>query len=869
MTGKLVVDTHFQPMRFGSYLLLDRINVGGMAEVFRAKSFGMAGVERLVAIKRILPHLAQDPDFTNMFIDEYRIAAQLRHANIAQLYDLNEIGQSLYIAMEYVQGRDLRALINRMRFLAQPIPLPLVVYIISKVCEGLDYAHRKRDDLSMRELHIVHRDVSPQNVILSYEGEVKIIDFGIAKASAKKTHTQAGILKGKFGYMAPEQVMGQEIDRRTDIFCTGILTYELLTRERLFAGSNELSTLRRIRQREIIPPSMLNLNVPKPIEDMVLKALALNPDDRFAYASDYGDALQRALLECGEEPYTSRHMRNFMHDIFGKDLHEDFQRLEAVLQRAEELEKSGIWDTSPVSVPPPPETLTEGTHEQTNPSWHSDSLAAALSNPETRDLYRDTPSPFAEKSGQSQVAGESTHSTKHPASASPSHTGTTQETPLPGEPGFSPAPANSYSTMEADFSEPWQELVEVSDEDEPSARLPNVRKSFSSVPAVAESRQNPPEANPPNLATSTLENTKNIRPPAPPEKKLVAPLFENERISPPAPPSSLYPDRASTSGEILRYQEPMQSERTRHGFAYLDDYLPASPVPTARPEMPAKSKKKNAMVWLVLWGFLFVSLAIMLYLLLIVPAPEPIPSPTDATSHSSGNSQPLSPSTTKEQPKADQQPQPRVSATNMARGAHAPQNVSSTTAAQTNHRDNPTAGRLQTTGQANPHPDRNTPVRSEVPEGSKATQPGQMIRLHIVTKPEGANVLFQGVSKGLTPLFLSVPESKTSYALEIRKSGYRTLRKTWVPTGDMQQKVTWNLRVTTSPRKGFITISSTPPAIIYINGITTEKKQLQRYPLAPGKYQISFVTKDGEVWDADIQVTSGKETTLHSQYRKK
>lgn len=245
MTGKLVVDTHFQPMRFGSYLLLDRINVGGMAEVFRAKSYGMAGVERLVAIKRILPHLAQDPDFTNMFIDEARIAIHLRHSNIAQIYELNEIGQSLFIAMEYVQGRDLRALINRMRFLSQPIPLPLVVYIISKVCEGLDYAHRKCDDLSRRELHIVHRDVSPQNVILSYEGEVKIIDFGIAKASAKRTHTQAGILKGKFGYMAPEQVMGQDIDRRTDIFCTGILTYELLTRERLFAGSNELSTDRK------------------------------------------------------------------------------------------------------------------------------------------------------------------------------------------------------------------------------------------------------------------------------------------------------------------------------------------------------------------------------------------------------------------------------------------------------------------------------------------------------------------------------------------------------------------------------------------------------------------------------------------------
>ena len=189
-----------RPVRYGNYVLLDRINVGGMAEVFRAKTSSLEGVQRLVAIKRILPHLASDGEFSDMFVDEARIAVNLHHANIAQVYELGRVDESLYIAMEYVAGKDLRNLINRMRRLGQDIPVSIVAYVMGKLCEGLDYAHRKRD-IAMQEMNIVHRDISPQNIIISYEGEVKIIDFGIAKAASKRTHTEAGILKGKFGYM--------------------------------------------------------------------------------------------------------------------------------------------------------------------------------------------------------------------------------------------------------------------------------------------------------------------------------------------------------------------------------------------------------------------------------------------------------------------------------------------------------------------------------------------------------------------------------------------------------------------------------------------------------------------------------------------
>ena len=205
-----------QPIPFGRYLLLDRINIGGMAEVWRGKVFGAGGFERLVAIKRIRPNIAEDEEFISMFQDEAKISVQLTHANICQIYELNRIGPSLYIAMEYVPGKDLRSIFERARKKGEPPPVPLVCYVIGKLCEGLDYAHRKKDQHG-RDLNVVHRDVSPQNVLISFEGEVKVIDFGIAKAAGKVTKTQAGILTGKFGYMSPEQSRGLPLDRRSDV----------------------------------------------------------------------------------------------------------------------------------------------------------------------------------------------------------------------------------------------------------------------------------------------------------------------------------------------------------------------------------------------------------------------------------------------------------------------------------------------------------------------------------------------------------------------------------------------------------------------------------------------------------------------------
>ena len=276
-----------QPIPFGKYYLLERINVGGMAEVFKAKATGVEGFERIVAVKRILPSIAEDEEFITMFIDEAKIAVQLTHANIAQIFDLGKVDDSYFIALEYVHGKDLRAIFNRARARGEQLPVPMACYVIMKLCEGLDYAHNKRD-AGGQFLNLVHRDVSPQNILVSYEGEVKIIDFGIAKAAGKAGRTQAGILKGKFGYMSPEQVQGFEIDRRSDVFGVGICLYELLTGERLFVGESDFATLEKVRNVDIMPPSTYNRRIPEELEQIVLKALARDrehaPPDRDAAA---------------------------------------------------------------------------------------------------------------------------------------------------------------------------------------------------------------------------------------------------------------------------------------------------------------------------------------------------------------------------------------------------------------------------------------------------------------------------------------------------------------------------------------------------------------------------------------------------------
>jgi TonB family protein len=290
------------PDRFGQYEILERIASGGMAELYKAKRTGVEGFQKIVAIKKILPHLADDEEFITMFADEAKLAAQLNHPNIIHIYDLGKIQAGGYfIAMEYVDGRDLRAIQKSGRELGVPLPVPLAVYIASKVASALDYAHRRRD-AEGNDLHIVHRDVSPQNILISYEGDIKLCDFGIAKAASKASQTQSGALKGKLQYMSPEQAWAKPIDRRSDLFSLGVVLHELLTGDRLFRADTDIQTLEKVRSAEVAPPSRLNPEVPRNLDSLVLRALAKDPEDRYANASDLLRELDSVLYSYTPAP---------------------------------------------------------------------------------------------------------------------------------------------------------------------------------------------------------------------------------------------------------------------------------------------------------------------------------------------------------------------------------------------------------------------------------------------------------------------------------------------------------------------------------------------------------------------------------------
>src|SRR3989338_6894103 len=241
----------------GQYYLLEKIAQGGMAEIYKGLAYDLAGIKKIVCIKKILPHISASQEFIDMLIDEAKIAVQLNHGSIAQIHDLGKVNEDYFIVMDFVEGQNLSRLNKRVLRQTEKIPIPLACYIVAEVASGLNYMHRKTDEFGS-SLNIIHRDISPQNIMVSYSGTVKIIDFGIAKAASKIGHTELGILKGKFAYMSPEQARGDVLDPRSDIFSLGVILHELLTGKRLFKASDNKETLRNVRRAEVIPPSELN-----------------------------------------------------------------------------------------------------------------------------------------------------------------------------------------------------------------------------------------------------------------------------------------------------------------------------------------------------------------------------------------------------------------------------------------------------------------------------------------------------------------------------------------------------------------------------------------------------------------------------------
>ncbi|MEQ9497760.1 MAG: protein kinase [Deltaproteobacteria bacterium] len=280
----------------GRYQVINRIASGGMAEVFLAKAVGAMGFQRLVAVKLIHANFTRDEEFVKMFIDEARIAMHLHHRNIVQVFDLDKVGDTYFIAMEFVHGVNLYDLYERIASKNRWIEPPMALYLVAEISKGLHFAHT-RTGADGRPLGIIHRDISPQNVLLSFEGEVKITDFGIATAAERLHQTAAGIVKGKYAYMAPERLKEEKVDSRVDVFSVGVLLYELLVGENPFAGPSAVETIENVLGKTVPAPSERGAPVSRRLDEICLKALAKNPDERYASGQALADAVTEYAME--------------------------------------------------------------------------------------------------------------------------------------------------------------------------------------------------------------------------------------------------------------------------------------------------------------------------------------------------------------------------------------------------------------------------------------------------------------------------------------------------------------------------------------------------------------------------------------------
>ncbi len=285
--------------RLGKYELLRHLASGGMARVFLARVDGVGGFTRHLVLKTVRPERTEDSSYVSMFLDEARLIATLHHQHVAQVYDVGVAEDGTYfLAMEYLHGETVRAILERARDLRERLPLDFSLTIVAAAAAGLHHAHERRGP-DGRRLGIVHRDVTPSNVIAGYDGSVKLIDFGIAKAAERSHQTKTGFIKGKAGYMAPEQALGQPVDRRADVFSLGVVLYELTTQTRAFPASSELEVAHRIVRGEVTPPSMAVQGYPIELEDVIMTALARDPDERFGDAEAFGYALDQAAHQLG------------------------------------------------------------------------------------------------------------------------------------------------------------------------------------------------------------------------------------------------------------------------------------------------------------------------------------------------------------------------------------------------------------------------------------------------------------------------------------------------------------------------------------------------------------------------------------------
>jgi len=333
--------------QFGKYLLLHKVAVGGMAEIYLAKQLGMAGFEKIVVIKRIQPAFANDPDFVEMFLDEARLVAQLSHPNIAQVFDLDRVGDIVYIAMEYVSGQDLHRLLKHCQKNNIDLPPAVILRILIGACDGLHYAHTLKDSKG-QPLNIVHRDATPSNMLLSYDGVTKLIDFGIAKSESHVLKTVIGMVKGKYPYMAPEQINAKQLDARADVWTMGVVLWESLALRRLFKGPNELAIINAIFEQPVPPLTQLKPELPKKLDDIVGTALQRDPSKRYPSVLHMQKELEKLL---GSLPVTctTREVSLFLKHVFAQEFANHEKLLADLPHATPELFAQLVQQTEPSS----------------------------------------------------------------------------------------------------------------------------------------------------------------------------------------------------------------------------------------------------------------------------------------------------------------------------------------------------------------------------------------------------------------------------------------------------------------------------------------------------------------------------------------
>jgi eukaryotic-like serine/threonine-protein kinase len=320
-----VAEKDYKLKRFGKYLILDHIVDGGMAQIFRARYLGEEA-DKIVAIKMIREQFSKDDAFKKMFMGEIKVTFDLLHPNIIQTYDYGVVEDHLYVAMEYCEGKNLQEYLKKLREKNVVFPIDIAVYITTQICRALNYAHTKVDKLTGKEAKIVHRDISPHNVMLSYDGAVKVIDFGIAKAETSADSTRAGTIKGKLSYLAPEYLEGLKLDARYDEFATGITLWEMLCNRKLFKAENDLAVLKQIQECKIPAPSSINNKVSKELDEIVLKSLSKDRNNRYENCDFMDRALTRFLFKNFPE-FNPSDLNYFSNQLFSEDITENRKKL--------------------------------------------------------------------------------------------------------------------------------------------------------------------------------------------------------------------------------------------------------------------------------------------------------------------------------------------------------------------------------------------------------------------------------------------------------------------------------------------------------------------------------------------------------------